>query len=39
MLKAGEAAALAALPSIRGWFPEPSRPRLSVLTPIGQSGD
>jgi NTE family protein len=39
MLKAGEAAALQALPSIRAWFPEPSRPRLSVLSPVGQSGD
>ena len=39
MLKAGEAAALAALPAIRGWFPETSRPRLGVLTPVSQSGD
>jgi len=39
MLKAGEAAALAALPAVRNWFPEPKRSPLGMLTPISQSGD
>jgi NTE family protein len=39
MLKAGEAAALAALPAIRNWFPGRERARLGMLTPLSQSGD
>src|SRR3954451_17799678 len=37
MLKAGEAAALSALPSVRRWFPQPETPRLGLLTPLSQS--
>ena len=39
MVKAGEAAALAALPAIRAWFPEPRREPLGALLPLGQAGD
>ncbi len=39
MLKAGEAAALAALPAIQKWFPHPERARIGMLTPLSQSGD
>jgi len=39
MLKAGEAAALAALPAIQKWFPERERVGFGMLTPLRQSGD
>ncbi len=39
MLKAGEAAAQAALPAIRSWFPERQRAPIGLLTPVSQAGD
>jgi len=39
MLKAGEAAALAALPAIRNWFPQRAGAPVRMLEPVGQAGD
>ena len=39
MLKAGEAAALAALPAIRNWLPGRPMAPVRMLEPVGQAGD
>jgi NTE family protein len=39
MVKAGEAAALAALPTIRRWFPEARETSIGGLSPVLQAGD
>jgi NTE family protein len=39
MVKAGEAAALAALPAIRSWFPERAIATSGLLQPLRQAGD